>query len=62
MAFTQFGIIPAGPIALVNENISIDVGQFKWTGSEELPDSVEGEDHLWLITNLVDGKMRQGKK
>lgn len=42
--------------------IEIAVGEFTWTGSEELPDSVEGEDHAWLILNLVDGVNSSGEE
>ena len=29
---------------------------YNWDGSEELPDDEEGEDHHWLIENLVYGE------
>ena len=39
----------------VSQTLDIVVGNFNWDGSEDLPDSVEGEDHAWLIRNLVAG-------
>ena len=40
--------------------MTLVVGDFKWEGSEELPDDVEGEDHQWLVTNLVAGVNTSG--
>jgi hypothetical protein len=38
------------------------MGEFKWAGSEELPDDDEsGKDHLWLVTNLVAGVNEKGE-
>ena len=38
------------------------LGEFHWTGSEVLPDDVVGEDHVWLITNLVNGENAKGEE
>ena len=40
--------------------VTIGVGEFTWDGADDLPDSVEGEDHAWLIRNLVDGANSSG--
>lgn len=36
--------------------ITINMGEFKWAGAEILPDDIKGEDHAWLIRNLVHGE------
>ena len=38
------------------------LGVFNWDGSEVLPDDVVGEDHIWLITNLVAGENASGEE
>ena len=43
-------------------SLEIGVGAFIWDGSEDLPDSVEGEDHVWLILNIVEGVDSKGKE
>ena len=43
-------------------SISLNVADFKWDGSENLPDSVEGEDHAWLILNIVGGVSSNGQE
>ena len=49
------------------EDYSLDINiigieGFLWTGADDLPDSVEGEDHAWLIFNIVDGVDASGKE
>lgn len=44
---------PANPISA---SVSLDIAEFTWEGSEVLPDDVEGEDHAWLINNLISGE------
>ena len=40
----------------VSESLNVLLDDFAWQGSEILPDDEEeGQDHLWLIQNLVDG-------
>lgn len=39
----------------IEEVFSVGLNEFKWTGSEDLPSDTQGEDHAWLITNLVAG-------
>lgn len=41
-------------------SISVTCNEFVWSGAEDLPDSVEGEDHAWLIRNLVSGTNSSG--
>lgn len=43
-------------------DISIGCSEFVWSGAEKLPDSVEGEDHAWLIRNLVSGTNANGEE
>ena len=38
------------------------LGVFHWDGSDILPDDIVGEDHIWLITNLVDGENSRGEE
>ena len=45
------------PSASVADNVPFTLGEFKWEGSEILPDDVEGEDHAWLIKSLVSGTL-----
>ncbi|MBO5851244.1 MAG: hypothetical protein J6R29_02800, partial [Clostridia bacterium] len=46
----------------VSTILEFELGEFTWTGSDELPDTVEGEDHAWLILNLVDGTNASGQE
>lgn len=46
----------------VKGSLEIGVGAFIWDGSADLPDSVEGEDHVWLILNIVEGVDSNGKE
>ena len=50
------------PIVKPSETeMPLSVGDFKWQGSEELPDDdTEGKDHQWLVTNLVAGVSSSG--
>lgn len=41
--------------------VSVGMTEFVWSGAEELPDTVEGEDHAWLIRNLVAGTNSSGQ-
>ncbi len=43
-------------------NISLGCNDFVWSGADDLPDSVSGEDHAWLILNLVSGKNSNGQE
>ena len=43
------------PPQSVEHTFSLDAGEFKWEGSDILPDDVQGEDHAWLIGNLING-------
>jgi hypothetical protein len=36
--------------------IGIELAEYKWDGSENLPDAVQGEDHAWLIFSIVCGE------
>lgn len=36
--------------------LALTMSEFKWDGSENLPDAVEGENHAWLISNMVYGE------
>ncbi|MBO7293524.1 MAG: hypothetical protein J6V07_06290, partial [Clostridia bacterium] len=38
------------------------LGVFQWEGSDILPDEVVGENHLWLVTNLVAGENASGEE
>lgn len=38
------------------------LGVFHWEGSDVLPDDVVGEDHVWLVTNLVAGTNANGEE
>lgn len=44
------------PPAGVEETLSLKLSEFNWDGSDILPDDVQGEDHAWLINNLVNGE------
>ncbi len=44
----------------VNDVLPLVLSEFTWEGSDILPDDVEGEDHAWLIQNLVNG-VKNGK-
>ena len=44
------------PAVSVTQSVSIGISEFTWEGSEVLPDDVEGEDHSWLINNLINGE------
>ncbi|MBR2340029.1 MAG: hypothetical protein IKA74_04260 [Clostridia bacterium] len=46
----------------VENSFALQMAEFKWQGSEELPDDVEGENHAWLVTNLVAGKNDSGEE
>ncbi len=39
----------------VNESIAVTLAPYKWSGSEILPDDIEGEDHYLLIETLIGG-------
>ena len=41
------------PVSTIDDSVPFTLGEFKWDGSEILPDDVEGEDHAWLIKSLV---------
>lgn len=43
------------PVSTIDDSVPFTLGEFKWDGSEILPDDVEGEDHAWLIKSLVSG-------
>lgn len=36
--------------------IDMKLSIFVWDGSEDLPDDVQGENHAWLIYNIVNGE------
>lgn len=44
----------------ITYDIELGVSLFTWTGYEDLPDSVEGENHAWLIYNIVNGVDESG--
>lgn len=44
------------PPETVREQLFFNLGEFTWEGSDVLPDDIQGEDHAWLIGNLVSGK------
>lgn len=49
----RFAEEPADPVTGL---FAITLKEFTWEGSDILPDDVEGEDHAWLIQNLVHGE------
>lgn len=55
-AFAGSGVIGA------SASLAPVLGVFHWDGSEVLPDDVVGEDHVWLITNLVAGENASGEE
>lgn len=36
--------------------LPLQVSEFTWEGSDILPDDIQGEDHAWLINNLISGE------
>ena len=42
-------------IPSVEEGFSVSLAEKEWTGSEELPDNVQGEDHYTLIDKIING-------
>jgi hypothetical protein len=51
----------SGTINESKQEIGAEMGEFTWQGSEILPDDEEaGEDHVWLIENLVAGVNANG--
>lgn len=43
------------PAETIRQNMSFVLGDFTWEGSDILPDDIPGEDHAWLVKNLVSG-------
>ncbi|MBQ3219014.1 MAG: hypothetical protein IJB32_00260 [Clostridia bacterium] len=50
------------PASNTEHSLGVELKDFFWKGVEELPDDVEGEDHEWLIRNLVMGVNASGTK
>ncbi len=44
------------PAQAVNDQVFLEVSEFTWEGSDILPDDIQGEDHAWLINNLISGE------
>lgn len=44
------------PAQETSDQVFLQVSEFTWEGSDILPDDVQGEDHAWLINNLISGK------
>lgn len=43
------------PPQQVSDPLPLQMSEFTWEGSDILPDDVQGEDHAWLIGNLING-------
>ena len=43
------------PPQAVRHEFLMGINEFSWEGSDILPDDVQGEDHAWLIGNLING-------
>ncbi len=44
-----------------DKTFGVIMAEYHWSGSDDLPHEVQGEDHAWLIVNLVDGQNSSGK-
>ncbi len=40
----------------VTDILPLNLSEFTWDGSDILPDDIQGEDHAWLIKNLISGE------
>ena len=43
------------PPQAVSDFLPLQASEFTWDGSDILPDDIQGEDHAWLIGNLISG-------
>lgn len=43
------------PPQAVSDFLPLQASEFTWEGSDILPDDIQGEDHAWLIGNLISG-------